>query len=406
MKVLFFLIQVAGMTAEMRVQKYLCRNCGASFVSKKQKKNIEFRNVIKTTIIKLILILRFGHGMSVRGIGDVIKNVYGIYDSVGYIDKICQKTGEMAKQKMDIINHCNQNSSKVLFFDETFPKSNEGGCVNLGVAVCENGLIRKVKTINTHQKSEDLKNFFMSLITKNYMPLFFISDYDQTYPKAIRNNLKHIMLLKDTVHTIRQIYRDSRSTINGVVVKFGATRLTKQKQKKVRDLKKKLLRKQLNKVLNKMLKGFKKEYCSVGSIYIEGGLEELRELSEKFQTLKPLYIKIRKFVKKHIKTWNDLMELHYTENIPLTSNMIESKNSIFKSFSKKAKCYSSEFIEKFFCAVALYENFSVKTRGKNKGTNAMTRAGIDLKQFGAENFFNAVVMSENIKTNLEINITF
>jgi len=44
----------------------------------------------------------------------------------------------------------------------------------------------------------------------------------------------------------------------------------------------------------------------------------------------------------------------------------------------------------FFCGVVLYENFDIKTRGVNKGTSAMMRAGINLDEFGANNFFDAV----------------
>lgn len=395
-----------GLNTKSIVQKYLCTKCGTSFNSNEQKKNIQFRDSIKMTINKLIIVLRFGHGMSERGISDVIKNVYGFFASIGFVDKISQQTAGEAAGKMAILNDCKQNVSKVLMFDETFPKAKDEGCINLGVAVCENGLIRKVAVINVEQKSNEILQFFQKLITKSYKPKMFLSDYDQSYPKAIRTLISSIIVLKDPVHTVRQIYKDTRSVINKTVVKFGNLSLTKEKQKSIRDLKKKLLRKQLNKVIRKMLKGFKKDYCSVGAIYIEGSLEELRDLSEKFPSIKPLYKKIKKFVKKYIKTWNDLMELHFKENIPLTSNLIESKNSIFKSFSKKAKSYSSQCLDKFFCAVALYENFSVKTRGINKGTNAMGRAGIDLEQFGANNFFEAVGIFKSMDYDFKINVKF
>ena len=47
-------------------------------------------------------------------------------------------------------------------------------------------------------------------------------------------------------------------------------------------------------------------------------------------------------------------------------------------------------MEGFFAAVALFQNFDIKKRGVNKGTSAITRAGIDLNEFGARDFFEAI----------------
>jgi len=75
------------------------------------------------------------------------------------------------------------------------------------------------------------------------------------------------------------------------------------------------------------------------------------------------------------------MEKSAKEGIPTTSNILESMNSIFKAFIKKAKCYGGpENLICFFSAVALLQNFDVKTRGKNVGTSAMIRAGVDLDE--------------------------
>ena len=343
---------------------------------------------MKVIVVRLIVVLRFRLGVSIRGVGDVIQIVFGTYASIGFIDNICQKVSLAATMKMETINHCSQNKSNVFIFDETFPKAKDKGCKNLGVVICENGLIRKVGIIDTNKKVVNLKKFFNSVITNNYKPNIFMSDYDTTYPSAIRKIVPDIIITKDFVHTIRQINRDKKSALRRVTVRFTASaKITKEKQKKITDLKKALLRKRLNRVLHRMLKGFKAKNCAVGTIYIEGALGELKEFTEKFNSLKPLYTKINKFVKKYISTWNTHMELYSERKTPWTSNIIESKNSIFKAFSKKSKSYSSKRLDEFFCGVALYENFDVKTRGVNKGTSAMMRAGINLDEFGANNFF-------------------
>jgi len=86
------------------------------------------------------------------------------------------------------------------------------------------------------------------------------------------------------------------------------------------------------------------------------------------------------------------MELaHLVPTVPTTSNSVESKNSILRIFSRRIKAfYSKASLTHFFSAVALWENFDVKERGHHKGTSAIQRAGIDLSDFGATNFFEAV----------------
>jgi len=200
--------------------------------------------------------------------------------------------------------------------------------------------------------------------------------------------------MKDFVHTIRQIFRDSKTAINKVKVN-GISNLPLGKQKQITDLKKKLLKKRVNKILFKLIKGFNRKYAQVGTIYIEGALLELSELTQVFPSLNTFYNKVNKFVNKYVEMWAVQMELSSKNKITTTSNLIESKNSIFKAFSKKAKCYEDgDSTENFFAAVSLMENFDIKSRGINKGTSAMIRAGINLSQFGAVDFFEAVKIDE------------
>ena len=57
---------------------------------------------------------------------------------------------------------------------------------------------------------------------------------------------------------------------------------------------------------------------------------------------------------------------------------------------------------RYFSAVALWENFDVKERGTYKGTSAIQRAGIDLNDFGAANFFEAVELKNASQRQQEI----
>ena len=79
-----------------------------------------------------------------------------------------------------------------------------------------------------------------------------------------------------------------------------------------------------------------------------------------------------------------------TEDTPKTTNALESKNGIFKPFSRMAKSFLLATGQAFFAGVALMENFDVKERGIHQGTSAIQRAGINLDDLGATDFFAAV----------------
>ena len=99
--------------------------------------------------------------------------------------------------------------------------------------------------------------------------------------------------------------------------------------------------------------------------------------------------RLQRFLNKHAKSINLLLQLS-VEQGPPTTNLLESKNSIFKPFSRIAQFFPEPTrCTAFFCAVALMENFDVKTRGPNQHTSAMQRAQINLDDFGATNFFSA-----------------
>jgi hypothetical protein len=221
-----------------------------------------------------------------------------------------------------------------------------------------------------------------------------MSDYDQSYPKMVKDIDPDIILCKDFVHALRIIYRDARTSINKIKAKTRG-KLTKSKKKEITQLKKKLIRKKLYRLLYRLSRGFKKDNAQIGAIYIEGGLAELKELAERFPSLQHFYKKTAKFVHKYIEIWTLQMELNFKEGLPTTSNSIESKNSLINIFRNNSKCFeTNNTMEDFFCAVALMENFSVKTRGKNKGSSAIMRTEVDLKQLGGQDFFELVGLEE------------
>lgn len=85
------------------------------------------------------------------------------------------------------------------------------------------------------------------------------------------------------------------------------------------------------------------------------------------------------------------MEQKALNDLVSTSSALESRHSIFKPFTRNAKSFQRpDTCENFMNGVALMEKFDVKARGKNAGTSAIQRAGINLKDLGAPDFFEAV----------------
>ena len=70
-----------------------------------------------------------------------------------------------------------------------------------------------------------------------YNPKYFLSDYDNEYAAIIKGVKKEMLIMKDFVHAVRQIYRDMKTAMNKVTFS-GISGLTKEKQKSITDMKK------------------------------------------------------------------------------------------------------------------------------------------------------------------------
>ena len=176
------------------VQKYKCNHCKTSYYSNKQKNNILLKLWLKFTISKLIVMLRFKQGASVRCISQINKQVFGMYSSIGYINNICKKVANNAEKKIEFLSKCNQNVAKVMMYDDTFPKSKEEGSVVMGVVNDEYGLIRGIGIVK--DKKADTEYIMKKVLSNRYNPQFFISDYDTTYPVVIKKLLTEIKIHK------------------------------------------------------------------------------------------------------------------------------------------------------------------------------------------------------------------
>ena len=97
------------------------------------------------------------------------------------------------------------------------------------------------------------------------------------------------------------------------------------------------------------------------------------------------------FFTKHGATRAFQLERRAKAGLLCTSNLLESKNSIFKPFARTAQSFQrTETCEWFWSGVALMEDFDVKVRGLHQASSAIARAEINLDDLGAPTFFEAV----------------
>jgi len=378
------------------VQQYICNDCRKTFPSENAYVLKQLRHSVKLFVAKFICLLRFKEGLSMRSISRIIGFAFGLNSSLGYLSKFTNTIGQKAQDKMKKLSLANATKKAIVaIIDETFPKIFHKS-ISLGLVICEYGLIRGVACLK--KSSSSIKGLVRQCIGKSFCPIFLLGDFSPAYGKVAKAlNLVH---LTDFVHATRHIYK----LVNIYIGKIHLTlknyeTLTPKKRKELLMLKKKLLRKQAMSVIQTMFKGFKKEYCTVGYLYIQGAIAQLYKLTEQFGSLKPLYEAVTRFLHKYIDTWGYQMELtRLAPTVPTTSNSIESKNSIMRIFSNRIKAFHSKSsLLRFFSAVALWENFDIKERGPHKGTSAIQRAGIDLSDFGATNFFEAVNLEKGVE---------
>jgi hypothetical protein len=371
------------------IQRRRCKECGHEIASPERVRQAEARQAWWAQVNRLIGLSRFKLGLSVRKIQILVPFVYARSVSVGHIQRLTHRVGKRAEAALARLSQCRQAVARFLMFDETFPKMARRA-YSLGVAMCEHGLIRSVRSVT--RKARDIPAQLRQTVGEHFRPAYFLTDLAVLYHKFMREAGLDLIHLRDIVHLIRQIIRLFDDAVREVTLDVPKG-LPLKERKKQRRLKRRLLRKRLQPMLTLVFKAFSPGYESVCVLMLEGVISQLEDPTIIIQTasVQRLARRLRRFVKKHGHTINLLLQLSVEQGTPTTTNGLESKNSIFKPFSFIAKFFSQpDKCQSFFAGIALMENFDVKTRGPNKGTSAMQRAGINLEDFGATDFFSAV----------------
>lgn len=373
----------------VRIQRRRCQACGHELVSPERARQAAARQAWWQQVARLVGLSRFKLGLSVRKTQLLVEFVYARQVSVGYVERLTQHVGRRAETMLNRLSQCRQKAAHFLLYDETFPKLSQR-VYSLGVGICEYGLIRSVRCIR--QKAKDIPAQLRAVRGEQFHPTYFLTDLDVLYQEYMTRAGLNLTHLRDKVHLIRQIVRLFDEAVRDVSLEVPKGLPMKERKRQL-QLKRRLLRKRLRPLLSLAFQAFSPGYESVCVLMLEGLVAHLQDPAVIIQTasVSTLARRLQRFLNKHGDTINLLLQLSVEHGTPTTTNALESKNSIFKPFSRIAKWFSNPaHCQAFFAGVALMENFDVKRRGAHQGTSAMQRAGINLEDLGAADFFEAV----------------
>jgi hypothetical protein len=377
------------------IQRHRCGNCGREIGSLQLQRLAQARRHAWQLFRQLAAFSKFKLGLSNRRTARLACFVFGRAVSATFVNDVTRAVGQNAQATLQRLGRCRQKAAQILMGDETFPRILDWQALrakghSLGVAICEFGLIRGVKVVR-HQ-ARDLGALFQGVVGIGFHPQYFLSDFDVHFPKIVAKAIDGIRLLKDFVHALRIIDRSFAAAVRQVALEVPKGTAHQERQKQL-DLKRHLLRKRLEPVRALFVQAFQPGYESVAFLYIEGALARWQDPHIVLQTesVRRLHKQLTQFFAKHGNTLAFQFEQKAKANLVCTSNLLESKNSIFKPFARIAQSFQrSDTCEWFWSGVALMEDFDVKGRGLHQSTSAIQRAEINLADLGARTFFEAV----------------
>lgn len=373
----------------VQIQRWRCAACQFELPSPERVRQAQARRAWWQQVARLVGLSRFKLGLSVRKTQLLVGFVYARQVSLGYVERLTHRLGQRAQSVLERLGQCRQRVANFLMYDETFPKMSKS-VYSLGVSLCEYGLIRSVRCIR--QKAKDIPAQLRAVVGEHFRPTYFLTDLDVLYQEYMTRAGLTLIHLRDKVHLLRQILRLFDEAVRQVTLHVPKG-LPLKACKHQLQLKRRLLWKRLQPLVNLAFRAFSPGYESVCVLMLAGLVTQLQDPAVIIQTasVQTLARRLQRLLNKHGDTINQLLQLSVERGTPTTTNALESKNSIFKPFSRIAKFFSNlQCCEAFFAGVALMENFDIKTRGSHQGTSAMQRAGINLEDLGATDFFSAV----------------
>ena len=365
---------------KITLQRYLCSECRKPVYSQEKQDIALFRAKSKVLLKRGVVFSKFGLNLPVRGIQLLLEFVFNLQLSLGYLNTTVQEVGKLSKQILSTINTLHATvQSVVVMAAETFVKIKHR-TQSVCLVMDEYGLIRLVQVMK-ERTSEALSKGVLSVEPECFTPLYYLKDFAKNLVGTGFSKAKEYY---DLVHATRIIPRLFEEAIRDATkVSPKQADLTPKPRKAQIKLKRKLLRKRVWPLKTLLLEAFKVEDLQQAQVFIEVGFLELEALP--IASVRELTQKLRKFFDKYQAILFEMLE---NEDVPHTTNHMESTVGIVKTSSKISKSYQSiPTAENDLAGKALYKNFEVKRRGRFKDTSAVDRSGIQLE---ANDFFQAV----------------
>jgi hypothetical protein len=183
----------------VRIQRRRCKDCGHEIRSDEQVRQAEARQAWWHQVNRLVCLCRFKLRLSYRLTQIVVQFVYARKVSIGHIERLTQQTGQQAEAALSRLSACRQAVARFLLYDETYPKLQKR-CYSLGVAICEQGLIRSVRCIV--RKAQDIPVQLRDVVGDHFQPTYFLTDLDVSFNKYMKTAGLKLTHLRDRVHLI------------------------------------------------------------------------------------------------------------------------------------------------------------------------------------------------------------
>ena len=135
------------------VQRHRCGTCGREINTLQRQRLAQARRQAWRFFKQLAAFSKFKLGLSNRRVALLAAFAFGRAVSVTFVSDVTRTVGQKAQATLKRLANCRQKVAQVLMGDETFPRILDWQSLRakghslVGVAICESGLIRGVKSL-------------------------------------------------------------------------------------------------------------------------------------------------------------------------------------------------------------------------------------------------------------------
>jgi len=383
-------------TEKVYIQRYICAQCKRPVHSFLKVVNAYCREQFQQQMIRALTYGKFYLGLSLRQLQACGEWFFHHGLSLRVIAQHLDRIGQRAALIIEGLSTLPQKTAHLLMLDEMFIKIKKTTAY-LCLAMDENGLIRGVRLLAS-RRAEDLKSVIRQTVGPYFHPVKVLTDfwhgYDEAVTEVLGETCRHY---HDVVHAIRICFRCVDEAVRKTKLLGTSKKLSRKDFDHFKQLKKRLVRGQLLRVMKALLAVFAPlaqtapltsadaRLATFLAVYKErlALVENVLAKLDKIPGAGVRHFKkaIDKFFKKYLTEFVELLldakeAADCGQRMPITTNALESKNSIFKPLIKIIKSFRRlKNAEHLFCGVALFQDFRIAARGKKQGHQCYPKSG-------------------------------